>query len=356
MPASAQHDNLQIVIPIVAGIGNALMAVPMARQIKTHRPGWRVTIVARTPAMAEPFRRLPQADQVLVCRGNLESVFAARRQKADVYLVPFPSNRWQYNVLAAASGAKRVVMHGYDFGRLRTLAFLHRERIVAQRGIHDVVQNLRLLTLLGIEPDMNDRPTFAINDEDRRWANELLPETENFIAVHAGSARTILARAKRWPAGKYAELIRGLLKENRVVLLEGPDEQGVTDEIVRLLDGRPGIQIPGLLPLKLTGSLGDAAAILHRAMLYVGTDSGLAHLAAAVGTRAVTLFAPADPDRVSPFGYRDLVVQPPCDCCPCFLYPWQAAKPKMRCREPMCIDSIEPATVMQMVRKAMNHE
>jgi ADP-heptose:LPS heptosyltransferase len=103
----------------------------------------------------------------------------------------------------------------------------------------------------------------------------------------------------------------------------------------------------------LTGPLGDAAAVLERAALYVGSDSGLAHLAAAVGRRAVTLFAPADPDRVCPFGNRELVVQPNRDCSPCFLYPWEATKPKMRCREPMCINFIEVEQVMARVKKAL---
>ena len=91
--------------------------------------------------------------------------------------------------------------------------------------------------------------------------------------------------------------------------------------------------------------------MLERAALYVGSDSGLAHLAAAVGTRTVTLFGPADPDRVSPFGNRDLVVQAPQTCGPCFLYPWHTPYPKIRCREPYCIDSIPVDAVVTTVRR-----
>src|SRR5438105_14215810 len=90
---------------------------------------------------------------------------------------------------------------------------------------------------------------------------------------------------------------------DRVVLVEGPDEEGVASEILRGASVSPKV-------VKLTGPLADAAVLLERAALYVGSDSGLAHLAAAVGTPAVTIFAPADPDRVFPFGYRHLVVQP----------------------------------------------
>jgi ADP-heptose:LPS heptosyltransferase len=68
--------------------------------------------------------------------------------------------------------------------------------------------------------------------------------------------------------------------------------------------------------------------LLERATLYVGSDSGLAHLAAAVGTPPVTLFGPADPDRVSPFGYRDLVVQAPKKLQPVLPLPLDHALPQ----------------------------
>jgi ADP-heptose:LPS heptosyltransferase len=99
--------------------------------------------------------------------------------------------------------------------------------------------------------------------------------------------------------------------------------------------------------------LSQAAAVLARAALYVGSDSGLAHLSAAVGTRAITLFAPADPDRVCPFGNRDLVVKSCNDCSPCFMYPWQRPAPKIKCREPYCIDGIEVERVMEKIRNVL---
>src|SRR4029079_11755072 len=140
---------------------------------------------------------------------------------------------------------------------------------------------------------------------------------------------------------KYAQLIDALAREfgaDRIVLVEGPDEAGVAREILQ----SPPMAMGGLSApapraprvIKLSGPLTDAAALLERAALYVGSDSGLAHLSAAVGTAPVTIFAPADPDRVSPFGYRHLVVQTPTSCSPCLQYPWNTTWPKVRCREP----------------------
>jgi ADP-heptose:LPS heptosyltransferase len=352
---------VRIIIPIVAGIGNALLAVPMVRQIKRKLPDARITILARLQAMAEVFRRLREVDETIVTgkgvRGALNLVLASRRRRPDVYLVPFPSNRWQYSLLAAASRSKRRVLHAYPVGYWRALHFIG-TRIPARRGLHDVEQNLLLLRALGIEPDAPELPVFPLSDDDRRSAASRmgdLPADLHPLVIHAGSANTLLARAKRWGSDSYAQLIAALSREvggDRIVVVEGPDEAGVAQEILSSRDATAS-RVTNIRVIRLTGPLSDAAVLLERAALYVGSDSGLAHLAAAVGTPAVTIFAPADPDRVCPFGYRHLVVQPPVDCAPCFQYPWNAPYPKVRCREPFCVRRVAVDAVMEKVRQAL---
>lgn len=357
-PRKISLEIHHVAIPIVAGIGNALLAIPMVRQLKRARPAAQITILARSDAMADPFRRLKEVNQVIVCgsgsKGTLKLIRQARRCRADLYLVPFPSNRWEYNALQFTSKARTRLMHRFEVGRFRAMSFLPAHRVDAVRGLHDVIQNLRLLTALGIEIDETESPEFVLRDEDQSAAKKLLDSipirsTEKFIIVHAGSARTVLAEAKRWGVENFARLIESLsaMIGSPIIVVEGPDESGVADEIVAKLNDRSIAHA-----LKLQGSIGTSAALLERAMLYVGSDSGLAHLSAAVGTRTVTLFAPTEPDRVCPFGNRDLVVQSPRNCSPCVEYPWRACKPGVKCRPPMCIDDITVEMVMEKVRVA----
>lgn len=353
-PSQIANRKSQIVaIPIVAGIGNAIMAEPMVRQLRDS--GARVVVFAQTGAMGEIFRRIDGVEVVVTGSGvkkRLTATLRVRRLRADAYLVPFPSNRWQYNLLAAASGAKRVVMHGYPAGNQAALSGLHADRVPAERGLHDVVQNLRLLEPLGITPDYSMAPRFTLNDEER-WQTENLPRLYDmkhapFAVIHAGSAKTILAAAKRWPPEKYAQLAEEIARNFglNVLIVEGPDEAGVARQIGDLT------HLPMLIShLTFDGPIGDTAAFLSAAAFYVGTDSGLAHLAAAVGRRAVTLFAPADPDRVCPFGNRDLVVQPPGLKTPPFLYPWSATKPKLPAGSERLIQTITVEQVMQKVKQ-----
>jgi ADP-heptose:LPS heptosyltransferase len=148
------------------------------------------------------------------------------------------------------------------------------------------------------------------------------------VIVHAGSGATALAAAKRWPPEHCSRLLRELRKRTArpVILVEGPDEAGLADDIMRCG------QVPGVFIIRLRGSLGTSAALLQRAALYIGSDSGLAHLAAAVGTPPVALFGPADPERMCPFGYRHLVVQArTATCRACNSYPWKSRRPKIIC-------------------------
>ena len=346
----------QIVIPMVAGIGNALLAEPMLRQMTRDLPDARVTVQAISKPIAQAIERVPGVSVTVTGKGiknMLRAAAASRRLKPDVFLVPFPSNRWQYNVLASASGAKRVVMHGYPVGQLSALNFLHRNRLPADRSLHDVKQNLSLLKELGLRPDFTMTPRFPVSDDDRAAAKTVLNAAgvgdRDFVVIHAGSAQTVLAEAKRWPAANYAKLVEAIRDETgkAVLIVEGPDEAGVSADIAgRLTDRRD------VFTAVLRGTLGGAAAVMEKAAFYAGTDSGLAHLAGAVGRRPITLFAPADPDRVCPHTHRDLVVQPPGLKRPSFLYPYESTSPKMRPPD-ATIHDITVDHVLEKVRKVM---
>lgn len=353
----------RVVVPIVAGIGNAILAVPMLRQLKKAKPDARITVLARTSAMAEPFRRMKDVvGESIVCGtgfgGAVRMVRESRKRRPDLFIVPFPSNRWQYNLLQRLSRGKTRVMHGYEFGRLKTLSFLKATRVPAEEHLHDTVQNLRLLEPLGIKPKLDDnKPVFPLELEEIKSGDRLRGEAkikgrEPYIVMHCGSANTVLAAAKRWPAERYAGLCQAIHRTLKipVVLVEGPDERGIGAEVTRFLEGgKADVRV-----LPLTGSLGDAGAFISGALAYVGTDSGLAHLASAVGVPAVTLFAPADPDRVCPAGMRSLVVQTERMCSPCMQYPWKATSPKISCSPPLCIEAIMVEQVMRKLQLALN--
>src|SRR5438132_1024568 len=225
------------------------MAQPMARQLKRRWRDARIVVMARTEAMGEVFARMSEVEEVKELGRSsgevLKNMLRVRGMRRHLYIAPFPSNRWQYSMLAMASGAERKLLHSYPVGGLRTMRCCVGEKVQARQGIHDVVQNLRLLAKVGIEVDESEGPKFELREADRERARGMMQSMgigaeERPIAVHPGSARTVLAEAKRWPAAKYARLIPKL-KERfsaEVVVLEGPDELGVAEEIEKHLGGK----------------------------------------------------------------------------------------------------------------------
>jgi hypothetical protein len=101
----------------------------------------------------------------------------------------------------------------------------------------------------------------------------------NFAAIHpfSGSAR------KNWPLEKFRQLARGLERTMPVSWCAGPDDPPLAG----------AVQIDDLYEL---------ACWLAKARLYVGNDSGITHLAAAVGTPVLALFGPTDPAVWAPRG------------------------------------------------------
>jgi hypothetical protein len=104
-------------------------------------------------------------------------------------------------------------------------------------------------------------------------------EPGNFGVIHpfSGSAR------KNWPIEKFRSMARNLERRMPVLWCSGPEDPPL-EEAVHIAD------------------LYELACWLARARLYIGNDSGITHLAAAVGTPVLALFGPTDPEVWAPRG------------------------------------------------------
>jgi len=125
--------------------------------------------------------------------------------------------------------------------------------------------------------------------------------------MHIGTIAHHGLEAKRWPETSFAELGRRLLQRGyELVVLAGPAEK---DETVRVVEAMPGSRLQ-------TGSLLDAARTIASASAVIANDSGIAHVAAGVGTPVLALHGPT-PVEYGPYG-RDAVAFRPTACAPCF--------------------------------------
>ncbi len=118
-----------------------------------------------------------------------------------------------------------------------------------------------------------------------------------------------VGEGKRWPTAYYAELAQGLIRQGATVwVLGGPQEQALAAQIV---------EQAGSKAHDLTGpDLRDAILALKAAALAVSNDSGLMHVAAAIGTPTIGIFGPTNPRLWAPLNPLAAAIEPSNEICP----------------------------------------
>lgn len=146
----------------------------------------------------------------------------------------------------------------------------------------------RPLAALGLDP-VAPPPTLVFTEEENRAADRIATSLPTrFLALHPGSG----APSKGWPPERFVGLLAAVEPDQRWLLVLGPAEG---DGPPALVGHAHAVTVPGL-PLRVL------AALLSRAGLFVGNDSGVSHLAAAAGAPTLALFGPTDPSVWAPVG------------------------------------------------------
>ena len=145
-------------------------------------------------------------------------------------------------------------------------------------------------------------PTLQCPDDLRRqgrgWLDREFGQDVRPVALHPGAG----GQRKCWPAQQFAELAARL--EAPVLLIEGPADAEVCREFARVI-------APSVRVVRAAGvSLPRLAALLSESRGYVGNDSGVSHLAAALGVPTIAVFGPTDAAVWAPRGPEVSIVTP----------------------------------------------
>ena len=349
---------MKILLISLSGIGNTIIFTPTMKLIKEHLPDSEVTVLILNKTFEDLIDTSPYVDKIVsfddaksaIARVRL--VLSLRREKYDVSLIAFPSNRIQYNVLSYLIGANRRITHSYPVGFIRTLAFLQNERVPAIYGIHDVQQNINLLKQMGLTNINNTHPEIFLTDKEIQFAKEFLHNsgislTDLIIGIHPGSSKGL--SAKRWPEERFAKVIEHMVTKHsnaKVILFGGPDELDAVRNIHSVCKAKPVIA---------TGNtIKQTAAIIKGCTLLLNVDSGLGHIASCLNIPTVTIFGPANPKRVTPYGDKSYVIKSNHPCSPCYQYPFHQTNDKIHCSTMECMKQIDEEMVIRAVEEQIN--
>ncbi len=215
------------------------------------------------------------------------------------------------------------------------------------------------------EPEKTFSPRLVPRGEDRRRAHQCLvslgmdPDLP-LLGLHPGNSFRARKPGRRWfrhadnrswPEESWVELIRGvhsLHGEIQVVLLGSARDRPVNRRVARAArHAEPGIRLADAAG---STDLPAAAALLERFSLFVSTDTGPLHMAAALGVPLIGLYGPTRYDQTRPFPVMPtaVVLRKDLPCQPCYGTPRQKT-----CTENICMRSIRVEDVLNMVGEKM---
>jgi ADP-heptose:LPS heptosyltransferase len=313
---------MEIVLLRLDRIGDFILGIPAYRALRKAYTQDRISVVVPSD-VAELARACPYFDEVYLYDASWLKPGASRlpRWKSAYKLVRFLRGlsigllidfRYQSRLdplVAGLSGAKKTV--GFNLGWVSW--FLTKKVPPPPFQMHQVDRNLCPLEAMGIRSESRQLEMW-IDERDKKTAEthlpvqELLPNVPR-IAVHIGAATP----AKQWSEERYAAVIHEIHANTQAEILIFGGEKDL-ESAHEVLDGLecPVINLVGKLTLR------QMAALFKHCNVFVGCDSGAAHIAAACGIPVVSLFSAANEEAVwRPWGPKVKVLTTHPDCSPC---------------------------------------
>ena len=324
------------------GIGNIVLFTPVLQTLRERFPAASITLMVPAGGAKEVVSGSDLVDEIVehdIGQGRavkrlleIFRSFSARSFDLGISYAPiFGVTRFLFEI-----GAKFRIGFYYPYKWFsKTGMLLHRAARLDLKK-HEVLHNLDLLDVLGIEKRIID-PTFYFTEDDVLHAREKLQlkgtsATRPFIGFHTGASPKLLK--KRWPKESFASL-GDMLADRinaRMMIIGGEDEREYVDELISHMKHK-ATNLCGALTLK------ETAALISEMDLFVSNDSGPMHIAAGVGTPVIGIFGPTSELKNAPWpkeGVPARVIRHPMDCAPCYA-PYSA---RIDCNHMTCLKRV----------------
>ena len=313
------QSNFRLLVVRLGAMGDILHALPAVTALRQAHPEWVIDWVVeprwrallaadgsigRGPAQplidrlhlapTKDWRRAPLSLKTIHEIKALRSALRAGGYDAVLDL----QGAARSAVVGRLAGCRRLIGEAEPRERIARLLFTER---VPTLGAHVIEQDVELASAVVGDALAPAAPWLPVDATAEAWADELLPLSANqpAVLINPGAGWG----AKRWPAERYAEVVRVLVGRGlRVLINAGPGEEALADAIVK---GSNGAAIP------LTCSVAQLIALTRRVALFIAGDTGPLHLACALGRPVVGIYGPTDPSRNGPYGTRFRVLRSP---------------------------------------------
>jgi ADP-heptose:LPS heptosyltransferase len=332
-PMTNWLDAREILAMRPDNIGDVIMLGPALRAVKESAPQARITLLA-SPAGATAAPLLPWIDEVIVERVIWQDVgghipfdpareqalitrLAQRRFDAALIFTSFSQSPHTPGYLCYLAGIPLRAGESKEFGG----SALTTELRGAPDEMHQVERNLRLVERLGFIA--HDRRLYVkLTNADRAEARQLLSSLgvsadAPYILLHPGAS----AQARRYPAERFGEVAQLLDARGWQTLVTGVErERDLLQTVARIAPQTP--------QMASEQRLGVYAALIEQAALVICNDTLPMHLADALLTPEVTLYAGTELEsQWRPRATQSLLLRRPTPCQPCYLFACPLGQP-----------------------------
>jgi heptosyltransferase-2 len=328
----------RILIRATNWVGDGVMSLPALEAVRENFPSSSITVLAR-PWVTPLFEHHPAVDEILTFRkgegyltglGEMVRVIRMiRKQKFDLAILF--QNAFEAALLAYLGGVTYRLGYNTD-GR----SFLLTHPVIRSAELlklHQVEYYLSILRAMGWEAAARD-PSLYVAKEYVQRARILIEsngmkQSDLLVGLSPGA---IFGAAKRWPPERFASIGDWAVERwgAKVLIMGTKSEADICEALCAAMTHQP---------VNLCGrtSLGEAMGLITHLGFFVTNDSGLMHIAAALGVPTVAIFGSTDHVATGPRSAKAMIVTHDIECAPCL-------KPECP-RDYRCMLSIEPEEV-----------
>jgi len=336
---------MKILLIKLSAIGDVVQTLPALEAIKKLYPAGEITWIVEEAA-AGILEGHPLIDRVLVSRrkaltgllknprtftGGLRGIIGFFRElRTTQYDIAVDfQGLFKSGVLIGLARAKRKI--GFDRTRELSYLFLNERLPAYDIDKHALERYLDVARHLGAH-DPATTCTLPIEQEISRMRQRttvILKEAGKPLVVINPVARW---KTKLWRESNFAELADRLILEKKaaVIFTGSAADRDVNRRIISGMK-QPAENWAGETSLK------ELAALAALSDLFITTDTGPMHLAAATGAKVLALFGPTAPWRTGPYGKSSITVRTGIECSPCFK---RTCEDNVRCMEGISVEDV----------------
>lgn len=316
------------------GLGDCIHIIPMLKILKQNYPDSYIAIIVNSEAHAELLRLAPvKIDKFFYL--NMECtklnklihlIFDIRKEKFDYLILSPITSKYKAMFFACLCGASNNI--GEQYQRL-TIEYLNKT--------HRVNRNINLLSSFCTITSHNTNPSLLINNNKFDGFNGM----EKLIGICVGGGSPVQYKGlkvypKAW--NNIKELIKKLSElEYKIILFGGSEEKNF------LISSELKVK-NNLFDFVNKTSISDTVLLASKCNLVIGVDTGVQHIADAVGVNTISIFGPTNPNIVGAYSDKAIFLEKECDCKYCY-----GTEKYLNCANRKCLNKITADDVLKVI-------